>query len=116
MNARPQVVPALGSAALLFAALGDHPYGYYTFLRWVVCLSAIVVAWVAWHSRAQWATWVFVVVAVLFNPIAPVYLERSTWQPIDVICGIGFLAATGLERQLRTHTTTRGTVDAESRD
>lgn len=86
MNQRPQLLPSLASAVLLLAALGDHPYGYYTFLRWVVFLSACLVAWVAWESDVKTATFLFATVAVLFNPVAPVFLARSTWLPIDLIC------------------------------
>jgi hypothetical protein len=85
---------------LLFLALGQHPYGYYTFLRWAVSIAAIVVAWVAWHSAVQWATWAFVGIAILFNPLAPVYLQRSTWRPIDILCGLAFLGSLAVERRV----------------
>jgi Family of unknown function (DUF6804) len=98
VSSRPHAIPAAAAALLLFVALGHHPYGYYTFLRWAVCIAAIVVAWVTWNSRLQWATWPFVGVAILFNPLAPVYLQRSTWRPIDVICGLVMLASLAIER------------------
>ena len=94
----------MSAALLLFVALGQHPYGYYTFLRWAVSVAAIVVAWVAWHSTARWATWLFAGVAILFNPLVPVYLHRSTWRPIDIICGLAFLGATALERRVSVST------------
>lgn len=90
---KPHAIPAVAAAVLLVVALGQHPYGYYTFLRWAVTIAALVVAWVAWRSPQQWATWPFVGTAVLFNPIAPVYLDRETWRPIDIICAIAFLAS-----------------------
>jgi Family of unknown function (DUF6804) len=99
VNDRPHVIPAVGAALLLFVALGQHPYGYYTFLRWATCIAAIFVAWVAWHSAAQWATWVFVGIAILFNPLAPVYLHRSTWRPIDIICALAFVGSLAIERR-----------------
>lgn len=34
--------------------------------------------------RVVW-TWTFGMLAVLFNPIAPVYLQRSTWQILDYL-------------------------------
>ena len=36
---------------------------------------------------------VFALVAILFNPLAPVYLSRETWQPIDIAVAVLFLAA-----------------------
>jgi hypothetical protein len=99
VNSRPHAIPALAAAALLVIALGEHPYGYYTFLRWSVTIAALVVAWVAWHSPAQIATWLFIGIAVLFNPIAPVYLTRETWRAIDVATAVCFLASLGVKRR-----------------
>ena len=94
---RPHAIPAVAAAALLFIALGHHPYGYYTFLRWAVTIAAIVVAVVAWRSTFQWVTWPFVGIAILFNPISPVYMTRQSWRPIDIICAIAFLASLKVE-------------------
>jgi hypothetical protein len=102
---RPHAVPALAAAVLLLIALGHHPYGYYTFLRWAVCSAALVVAWVAWRSDAKWATWLFIGIGTLFNPLAPGYLQRSTWRPIDVICAIAFVLALSLRVEI-SHTGT----------
>jgi hypothetical protein len=33
-------------------------------------------------KRVAWA-WIFGILAVLFNPLAPIYLQRATWQIID---------------------------------
>jgi len=97
VNQRPHLIPALASAVLLLVALGDHPYGYYTFLRWVVFMAACLVAWVAWESEVQPATFVFAAVAVLFNPLVPVYLDKSTWAPIDVVCAVLFALSLSLK-------------------
>jgi len=97
VNQRPHLIPALASAVLLLVALGDHPYGYFTFLRWVVFMSACLVAWVAWESEVQPATFVFAAVAILFNPLVPVYLGKSTWAPIDVVCAVLFALSLSLK-------------------
>jgi hypothetical protein len=94
---RPHAIPAVAAAVLLLIALGQHPYGYYTFLRWAVTAAAVVVASVAWKSTMQWVTWPFVAIAILFNPIAPIYLTRQHWRPVDVICAVAFLATLKME-------------------
>ena len=99
MNARPHAIPAIAAVVLLLVALGQHPYGYYTFMRWVVTIAAVVVASVGWHSIVQWTTWPFVGIAMLFNPLVPVYLDRATWRPIDVICAVSFAASLALARR-----------------
>lgn len=94
---RPHLIPAIAAAVLLIVALGEHPYGYYTFLRWAVTIAAVVVAWVAWNTASkEWVTWPFVGIAILFNPLAPVYLSRDTWRPIDIGCAVAFLASLAL--------------------
>jgi hypothetical protein len=97
---------------LLLVALGDHPYGYYTFLRWATTIAALFVAWVAWDSGQQWATWPFLAIAILFNPIAPVYLDRETWRPIDVVAAVCFLGSLALTRREATR---RQSTDAPDR-
>ena len=96
MNTKPQLIPNVAAAVLLIVALGDHPYGYYTFLRWAVTIAAGVTAWVGFKSRWPIAAWPFVGLAILFNPLAPVYLPRETWRPIDVGAAVLLLAGVGL--------------------
>jgi len=79
-------------AGLLFLALLSLPIGYYTFLRITVTIGAILV--IASELREGINVWVilFGLIAVLFNPIAPVYLgEKSVWIPIDFVTGILFV-------------------------
>jgi hypothetical protein len=43
-----------------------------------------------------------VVIAILFNPLAPVHLDRHTWQVFDVAGAVAFaVAVVVLEIQLR---------------
>lgn len=72
------------AAALLFLALADLPYGYYTLLRLFVCAVGAYGAYLAYMAKQQGWTWTLGALAVLFNPIIPVYLEREIWAPIDV--------------------------------
>lgn len=81
------------ASAMLFVALTDLPYGYYTLLRIAVTVAAV---WSAWafcaRVRTGWAV-AFGVVALVFNPIIPVYLDRETWTVIDVGAGALFLVS-----------------------
>lgn len=89
---RPHLIPALITAAMLFAALAEWPYGYYQVLRWVTCAAAVFVAFVAYDWQKLWATWLFGFIAFLFNPLIPIHLSRELWQPIDLICALLFAA------------------------
>jgi hypothetical protein len=68
------------------------PYGYYTFTRIVVCAFAGFFAFTAWEGDLVPRVWAVILslVAVLFNPIIPIYLSRATWFYFDVGVAIIF--------------------------
>ena len=102
LTRRPQTIPALVAAILLLVALGNHPYGYYTFVRWAVSIAAMFLAVFAHKQKRHAITWLFVGVAILFNPIAPVYLQRSTWHVLDVLTALIFIGSLVLVEGKRT--------------
>jgi hypothetical protein len=87
---RPHLIPCIIASVILLGALGDWPYGYYQLLRWVTCGAAVWVALLSYDWEKKWATVVFAIVAVLFNPLLPIHLTRDLWQPIDVVCAVLF--------------------------
>ena len=80
---------------------------FYTLLRWVCCAAFVYSAIAAFQmNRVAW-TWVFGILAALFNPLAPVYLHRATWQTIDcaaigviVVAAVAFWRTRGETRRL----------------
>jgi hypothetical protein len=79
------------AAVLLLVALLPLPYGYYTFLRIVVCGTAGYGAYLfAEDGRMQW-TIALGLLAVLFNPIIPIYLDRTTWAILDLAAAVVLL-------------------------
>ena len=92
---------ALACAAGLAMAPMHWPYGYYQFLRLAVTAFAI---WLAVEtSRQKSAAWAItgVALALLYNPISPVYLKQSTWMPIDLFAaGVCVVAAVTLPAKL----------------
>ncbi len=79
--------------AILLGSFGDHPYTYYQILRWVVCVAAGYTAYSFYESQQKIGSLVFVVITLLFNPIAPIYMNRNTWQIFDLITAFGFFAS-----------------------
>lgn len=78
------VVPALIVAVMLLIAVADLPYGYYQLLRWTTCGVSIFIAFQAYKMRKAWVTWLFGLIALLFNPIIPIHLTKEIWRPIDL--------------------------------
>jgi hypothetical protein len=76
---------------MLFGAIAEWPNGYYTILRWITIITSILVAYQAFEKNINWAKFIFIIIAILFNPIAPVYLSRNSWLPIDIITAIFYI-------------------------
>ncbi|CAH0214015.1 hypothetical protein SRABI27_02060 [Pedobacter sp. Bi27] len=75
-----------------FAAIFKLPIEYYTFLRTIVSLGALLLIYI-WvkQKHIPWAI-IFIIVLILFNPLFPIYLHRkSIWIPLDIITGLLFL-------------------------
>ena len=78
-------------AGLLMLAMADMPMGYYTFLRIVISIGAIVVITTDYEEGKNAWVIVFGIIAVLFNPIIPIYLhDKELWVMIDIIVAIIF--------------------------
>lgn len=85
------VVAKLIAAGLLFAALGRHPYDYYTLLRWVVCGVSAFAAFQATQSKKIGWAGTLAIVALIFNPLIPFHLKRETWAFIDIAAAVMLL-------------------------
>lgn len=84
----------LGGFFLFLALFSDSlDIGYFTFLRWVVAAASAYYLYVIYRNVHQWNfwAWTFVLLAILFNPIVPVYLDRDTWRLFDFIALILFI-------------------------
>lgn len=78
---------------MLLVAIADLPYGYYTLLRCVVTASAIFLVWTAYESKRTFWLFLMGIVAILFNPLIPIHLDKETWVIIDFIVAILFLVS-----------------------
>jgi hypothetical protein len=77
------IIWLIAAVMLVSAAVGRHPYSFYTLLRWICCPIFSYSAFAAHEkNRVSWA-WVFGVLALLYNPIFRVHLNRSTWTGVN---------------------------------
>lgn len=68
------------------------PMGYYTFLRIALTLGALTVLYSEVQKDVNLLGISFIAIAILFNPIFPVYLyQKSLWIAIDIVTAILFL-------------------------
>jgi len=78
---------------MLIWALAYNEYGYYTLLRFVVCFVAAYCAVKAYSQHKEEWTWILGGIAVLFNSIIPIHLNRGLWSVIDIVIAIVLLAS-----------------------
>ncbi len=80
------------AAAMLFVGAAPLLYGYYMLLRLVTTGVFIWAAIVAYDRKSEILTWVYGVLAVVFNPIIKVHLPKELWAVVDVGLGVLLLA------------------------
>lgn len=79
------------SGLLLFLGVANLPIGYYTFLRIVIFVASILIIIDEHHKGGSLGLLLFILSAILFNPIIPIYFySKSIWVPIDIFFGIVF--------------------------
>ena len=80
-------------ATALLLALMTLPIGYYTFLRIVVTITAVII--ITKELKVGITIWLilFGITAIIFNPIIPIYLyKKHLWMPIDIIAAVLFFS------------------------
>jgi len=73
------------SSLLLVIAVLPLPYGYYMLLRLLITASAAYVAYKNFNKEIPVWGIVFVIVALLFNPLYVVHFDKTLWVIIDIL-------------------------------
>jgi hypothetical protein len=85
--------------ALLIVATQKLPYAYYQIMKIVVFGFAATTAYLEWDSKIISRAWsiVFGFIAIIFNPISPIYFSRHdiyfghhAWYWIDIAFAVVF--------------------------
>jgi hypothetical protein len=80
-------------AILLIACLADLPYGYYQFVRFAGLVGFGYLAFNANEQGKKNEVFIYLALAVLFQPFFKIALGRSLWNVIDVVVGIGLIVS-----------------------
>lgn len=79
--------------AMLLLALAPLPIGYYTLLRLVVTITAVLMAVMYYKQEKIIWTLIFGLIALTFNPLIPIYLgNKDIWIPIDILVSFLFIS------------------------
>ena len=77
---------------LLLLCMGDLPIGYYTFVRIIITIGAVCIIVNEPVKDLNFWRVAFGLIAIVFNPIIPVYLhDKGAWMMIDIIAMILFI-------------------------
>ena len=100
--ARLKAVKWVSAAALLAATgLWSHLAPYELVVRFIVAASAIVVMLQAFHARHYAFAAVFGALALLYNPVAPVFSFSGGWQRAVVVASAAPFVASLAWRNVR---------------
>lgn len=74
----------IGMIVLLLLCVFDMPYGYFQFLRIAAFVVFGLLAWEYRESEQKLFFALYLVGALLFNPVFPVHLGRALWLVMDL--------------------------------
>ena len=72
-------------AVLLLIALLPLPYFYYQLLRIVVTVVAPIYAYKFYEDNQMPKVIIFGIIAIIWNPIFPIYMDKSVWMILDIV-------------------------------
>ena len=81
----------VGLALLLFICLINMPYGYYQFVRFASMIGFAYLAYSANERSNKNEVFVYITLAILFQPFIKLALGRTIWNIIDLVVGIGLI-------------------------
>lgn len=86
-------------AVLFFICLADMPYGYFQFVRFIALIGFILLALDAKKLGRPIETFLYIVLAILFQPFFKIALGRELWNLVDVVVGIGLIVSVFSKRE-----------------
>jgi hypothetical protein len=66
-------------------------YGYYQFIRFVAMIGFTYFAFLANKQNNKYAVFIYIGLALLFQPFAKIALGRTIWNILDLVVGVGLL-------------------------
>ncbi|MCX8020432.1 MAG: hypothetical protein N2747_08075 [Chitinophagaceae bacterium] len=81
----------IGLSVLLLLCLADMPYGYYQFVRFISFAGFSALAYLAHEKNNETEMFIYIGLALLFQPFFKVALGRTLWNIVDVVVAAGLL-------------------------
>lgn len=78
-------------AILFLMCLIDFPYGFYQFVRFTALVGFGILAFKAFQEEKQTEMIVYLILAILFQPLLKISLGRILWNIVDVVVALYLL-------------------------
>lgn len=75
----------------LFLCLLDMPYGYYQLVRFFALVVFVFLSYQCYKQGEKNLSYLYAVLAILFQPFFKISLGREIWNIVDVIVGTGLI-------------------------
>lgn len=69
----------------------DMPYSYYQFVRFTSFVGFGFLAIEAQKNQKTYLAFLYIALALLFQPFFKVYLGRTLWNIVDIVVAIGLI-------------------------
>ena len=78
-------------ALILLLCLANLPYGYYQFVRFISLIGFGFLAIKAHEEGNKTELFIYISLAILFQPFFKISLGRSLWNIVDVVIAIALI-------------------------
>jgi uncharacterized membrane protein YhdT len=88
-------------AILFFLCLFDMPYGFFQLVRFCAMMGFVLLAYLSNKNGSQMEVFIWIGLAILFQPLFKIGLGRQVWNIVDVIVGLALLISIFLKNNKR---------------
>lgn len=93
INTKPYITIKIVLIVLLLLCLLKLPYGLYQLFRIIFTIGFVLLAIKANEDKKQTELTIYIVLAVLFQPLLKIPLGRMIWNILDVIVALGLIVS-----------------------
>lgn len=80
-------------AILMFLCLLNMPYGFYQFVRFAAMIGFAYLAFSINNKKNKNEVFIYIGLALLFQPFIKIALGRTLWNIVDVLVGVALLVS-----------------------
>ncbi|WP_317192533.1 DUF6804 family protein [Flavobacterium flabelliforme] len=91
----------LALANLLLLCLINMPYGFYQFVRFTAMVGFAYLAYSANEQNKKNQLFIYIALALLFQPFFKIALGRSLWNIVDVIISVSLVISVIKESKIK---------------